>query len=187
MAVRRLLPSRCAIAVIDVQERLAAAMPAERLAGVTKKIGVLLAAAERLGAVALATEQYAKGLGPTIEPLAGQLRALRAPVFEKMTFSAMDAPEFAKRIDEIVPAAVVVVGIETHVCVYQTVRDLAGRGIEVHVPTDAVLSRHDEDRTAGLALCDRAGAVITTTETIVFDWLARAGTDTFRAISPLLR
>jgi hypothetical protein len=71
--------------------------------------------------------------------------------------------------------------------VYQTVRDLVGRGVEVHVPVDAVVSRHDSDLATGLALCELAGAVRTSTETIVFDWLGRAGTDAFRAISKLLR
>jgi len=93
----------------------------------------------------------------------------------------------AAQLDEVAPKVVIVVGMETHVCVYQTVRDLIGRGFEVHVPIDAVVSRHDDDRTVGIALCERAGAIPTTTETIVFDWLGRAGTDAFRTISKLVR
>jgi nicotinamidase-related amidase len=82
---------------------------------------------------------------------------------------------------------VIVVGMEAHVCVYQTVRDLTARGVNVLVPVDAVVSRREEDRSAGIALCERAGAVPTTVETVVFDWLERAGTDEFRALSKLLR
>jgi nicotinamidase-related amidase len=77
--------------------------------------------------------------------------------------------------------------MEAHVCVYQTVRDLVGRGVEVHVPVDAVVSRHEADFDTGVALCEKAGAIRTTTETIVFDWLGRAGTDAFRTISKLVR
>jgi nicotinamidase-related amidase len=91
------------------------------------------------------------------------------------------------RLEAARPKAVIVVGMEAHVCVYQTVRDLANRGFEVHVPIDAVISRREEDRATGIALCERSGAVPTTTETVVFDWLQRAGTETFRAISRLVR
>ena len=72
--------------------------------------------------------------------------------------------------------------METHVCVFQTARELVRRGFVAHVVADAVASRQEENRAIGLGLCERAGAVVTATETVVFDWLERAGTDTFRAI-----
>jgi nicotinamidase-related amidase len=185
--MQRLVPSKTLVAVIDIQERLAAAMPKERMADVARNVDVLLTAAQMLGAKVVATEQYPKGLGPTIEPIAGKLREVAASPIEKTAFSAAEVPEFNRRVAELAPAAVVLVGMEAHVCVYQTVRDLVGRGIEVHVPVDAIVSRHEDDRAAGVALCERAGAIPTTTETIVFDWLGRAGTDAFRAISKLVR
>ena len=95
-------------------------------------------------------------------------------------------PEFNQRLTDVAPSAVILVGMEAHVCVYQTVRDLVARGIEVHVPVDGVVSRHEDHRATGVSLCERAGAMPTTTETIVFDWLGRAGTDAFRAISKLV-
>jgi nicotinamidase-related amidase len=88
---------------------------------------------------------------------------------------------------EQAPSAVVVVGMETHVCVFQTVRDLQSAGYVVHVPLDGVCSRREDHHQAGLELCRRAGAVVTTAETIVFDWLERAGTDDFRELSKLIR
>jgi len=187
MKMHRLEPSKSLVAVIDVQERLAAAMPPDRMSEVTRKIDVMLAAAELLGVRVMATEQYPKGLGPTISPLGDKLAKMGAPRIEKTAFSAVEVPEFTARLEEIAPSAVIVVGMEAHVCVYQTVRDLVSRGLEVHVPIDAVVSRHDDDRTTGIALCERTGAVRTTTETVVFDWLGRAGTDAFRAISKLVR
>ncbi len=185
--MQRLVPSKCLVAVIDVQDRLSAAMPKERMSEVTRKINVLLEAAGLLGAAVLATEQYPKGLGPTIAPLGERLRQLGVVPIEKTAFSALEVPAVKERIDEVAPSAVIVVGMEAHVCVYQSVRDLVARGVEVHVPVDAVVSRNEDDRATGIALCERAGAVRTTTETIVFDWLGRAGTDAFRAISKIVR
>jgi nicotinamidase-related amidase len=185
--MHRLVPSKSLVAVIDIQERLAAAMPKERMSELARNVDVLLAAAELLGAPVVATEQYPKGLGPTIEPLGRRLKELGAPPIEKTAFSAADVPAFNDRLTTVAPAAVILVGMEAHVCVYQTVRDLVGRGVEVHVPVDAVVSRHEDDRATGVALCERAGAIPTTTETVVFDWLGRAGTDAFRAISKLVR
>jgi nicotinamidase-related amidase len=77
--------------------------------------------------------------------------------------------------------------METHICVFQTARELARRGIAVHVVADAVVSRREENRALGLGLCERAGALVTPTETVVFDWLGRAGSDAFKAISKLVR
>ena len=83
--------------------------------------------------------------------------------------------------------AAVVVGMESHVCVYQTVRDLVERGLDVHVPVDGVCSRRDDHRQAGIELCVRAGAVKTTTESIAFDWLRVAGSPEFKELSGLIR
>ena len=163
------------------------AMPKEWMAELARNVDVLLASAQLLGAPVVATEQYPKGLGPTIEPVGQRLQEIGARPIEKTAFSAAEVPEFNQRLTEVAPSAVILVGMEAHVCVYQTVRDLVGRGIEVHVPVDAVVSRHEDDRATGVALCERAGAIPTTTETIVFDWLGRAGTDAFRAISKLVR
>jgi nicotinamidase-related amidase len=162
-------------------------MAPARMADVTRGVPLLLAAAKILGAPVVATEQYPKGLKSTILPVRERLDELGVLRFEKTAFSAAEVPEFQQKLEQLSPTTVVVVGMETHVCVYQTVRDLRARGLQVLVPVDAVASRRDEDRTVGLALCEREGAVTTSVETIVFDWLARAGTDAFRAVSKLLR
>lgn len=185
--MKRLVPSTTLVAVIDIQEGLASAMPPERMAKLARGVDVLLSAAKLLGAPVLATEQYPKGLKPTIAAVMEKLADLGAPRFEKTVFSAAGVPDFVERLERAAPSAVVVVGMETHVCVYQTVRDLKSRGLDVYVPVDAVVSRHEDDRTIGIELCERAGAVPTTVETVVFDWLERAGSDAFRAISKLVR
>jgi nicotinamidase-related amidase len=185
--MKRLSPESTAIAVIDAQERLAAAMPPPALADLIRGASLLLEGARLLGAKAVATEQYAKGLGPTISELAGPLDVLGAPRFEKSDFSAGDVPAFVDRITAFGAEAIVVVGMEAHVCVFQTVRDLVARGFDVYVPADAVTSRRDDHKQAGLALCERAGAIVTTCETIVFDWLRRAGSAEFRALSTKIK
>lgn len=185
--MQRLVPLKSLVAVIDVQERLAAVMPEERMALLVEKTLILLGAAEVLSAPVIATQQYPKGLGSTVPKLDQMLTQVHARRLDKMAFSAGAAPELAAAIAELRPAAAIVVGMEAHICVYQTVRDLLAQGIEVHVPVDAVVSRREEDRAAGIALCERAGAIPTTVEAVVFDWLERAGTDAFRSVAKLVR
>jgi nicotinamidase-related amidase len=135
----------------------------------------------------IASEQYPKGLGPTVEPIAERLRAMGVEPIAKTTFDACAEPRLAQALSERSPRAVVVSGMETHICVFQTARELVRRGLEVHVAADAVASRREENRGLGLALCERAGAYLTPTETVIFDWLGRAGTDAFKAVSKLVR
>ena len=187
MKLHRLVPSKTLVAVIDAQEALAAAMPPERISQLVRNIGILLSGAKVLGADVVATEQYPKGLGKTLPPLAAKLTDLNVVPIEKTAFSAVDVPELLSRVEAVSPAAVVIVGMEAHVCVYQTARDLVNRGLDVYVAIDAVCSRREEDRATGIALCERAGATRTTTEAVVFDWLQRAGTDAFRTMSKLVR
>jgi nicotinamidase-related amidase len=185
--MRRLNAKECAVLVVDVQERLAAAMPPSQMEELTRAATVLLEAASLLGARVLATEQYPAGLGPTIGPIAERLDRAGVTRIEKLDFSACDEPAFERAFAEKPARAVVVVGMEAHVCVFQTVRELAARGIEVYVPIDGVASRRADHRAAGLDLCRAAGATTTTMETIVFDWLKRAGTDEFKRLSKLIR
>jgi len=185
--MQRLVPAQTALIVIDIQDRLAAAMPPEQLERVQRSVRVLAEAARLLGAPALWTEQYPKGLGPTLPEVATALRSADATCFEKVEFSACDAAGFVDRLDGTGARAAVVLGMETHVCVYQTVRDLRARGLDVLVAVDGVASRREDHREVGLALCEREGAVRTTSESVVFDWLRQASGDAFKQISKLVR
>lgn len=185
--MRRLSPKECAVVVVDVQEKLAAAMPERQMSELARSANVLLEAVELLGAHALATEQYPSGLGPTIAPVAERLERLKVPRISKLDFAACDEPAFERAWAAQSPRKAIVIGMEAHVCVFQTVRELVARGIEVHVPMDGVASRRDDHRAAGLDLCRAAGAIVTTTETVVFDWLKRAGSDEFKRLSKLIR
>jgi nicotinamidase-related amidase len=185
--MRRLVPEECAVLVIDVQEKLVAAMPPAQVAEVTRAATILVDAACRLGARVLATEQYPAGLGPTIAPIAAELERAGATPIAKMEFSACDNHDFERAFAASGARAAVVVGMEAHVCVFQTVRELSARGIPVFVPMDGVASRRDDHRAAGIDLCRASGAVLTTMESVVFDWLRRAGGETFKHLSKRIR
>ena len=185
----RLDPNASVLVVVDVQDRLAPAMPAARLDALVRASAILLESARQLGVRVVATEQYPQGLGRTIPPLADKLGANGVTPIAKTTFSAVDEPEFMRALERgpSWPRHAVVIGMETHICVYQTARDLVALGLEVHVPIDGVASRKDDHLETGLRLCERVGAVTTTAETVAFDWLRRAGTDAFKAISRVVR
>jgi nicotinamidase-related amidase len=185
--MQRLDPSQTAVIVVDVQEKLAAAMPEARMADVRRAATVLIEAARLLGATVIATEQYPAGLGPTIAPVAEALAAAGVPRLAKLAFSACGEDAFAAAWADRAPRAAVVIGMESHVCVFQTVRDLALRGVDTWVAADGVASRRDDHREVGLELCREAGAKVTTTESVVFDWLKRAGSDEFKRLSKLIR
>jgi nicotinamidase-related amidase len=185
-----LLAASTGLVVIDFQERLAAAMPKESLARIEKNVGILLAAAVELSLPVVVTEQYPKGLGPTVAAVEAKLAAVSPGKLvraEKVEFNAACAAPVAAALAEHGARSWVLCGMECHVCVYMTAREIVRRGYATHVVEDAVASRTEGNRAAGLRLIERAGAVLTTTETVVFDLLGKAGTSAFKALSPLLR
>jgi nicotinamidase-related amidase len=178
-----------ALCIVDFQERLAAVMPAAEREACERNISLLLDLAARLGWPVLVCEQYPKGLGNTVAALAKPIDAFSGNLLrlEKLHFSATAAPEFGDLFARIDRTQWIVTGMETHVCVFQTVRGLLQLGAAVQVPEDAVVSRSSSNRTRGLALMQSMGALITCTETVIFDALGVAGTDTFKAMSRQLR
>lgn len=182
----RLFPEHTLFVLVDVQERLAAAMPPELLARMQKSTVALLRGAAALKVPVLVSEQYKKGLGDTLPDLVAALPT-GTPRLEKLSFSAWADPGLARAIIGYERAQIVVFGMEAHICVYQTVRDLCHVGYRVHVPHDAVCSRDPENLRVGLVLSERAGAVVTATETVLFDLLGRAGSPEFKTVSALVK
>jgi nicotinamidase-related amidase len=164
-----------ALVVVDVQEGFRSYAS---FAGVARACGILVQGARILGVPALVSEQYPKGLGQSVPELALQ----DEPRIEKSVFSAVRAEGF--ELDGASQA--IVCGIEAHVCVSQTVHDLLASGVEVHVPADAVGSRHQLDYERGLQRMQRAGAVVSTVEAALFELLERAGTPEFKAVQKLI-
>jgi len=170
-----------ALLLIDVQERINGVMADQSH---LSRQEVLLEAFAVLELPVVTTEQYPKGLGATLPDLAERLPS---PAVEKMTFSCARQPEAMQAIEATDRKQIVVTGIETHVCVLQTALDLLDRGYEVHVPHDAVNSRRASDKEWALHRILAAGAVITATESALFELLERCGTDQFKAVSRMIR
>lgn len=181
------MPTKTALVVVDLQEKLVPAMPTNRIDGLLRSTKVLLEAAVTLGVPVIVTEQYPRGLGPTCAVIDETLQHVRHTRIAKLTFDACMEPTFADALLVADVEAVVVVGVEAHICVLQTTRSLLERGYATYVVGEAVASRREDNRAVGLDLARAAGAFVTCTETVVYDWLARAGTEDFKALAPLLR
>jgi nicotinamidase-related amidase len=164
-----------ALVVVDVQEGFRSYASFDAVAAACSK---LVRGARILDVPRIVSEQYPKGLGHT----APEVGLEEEPRIEKTVFSAARAEGF----DLAGRTQAIVCGIETHVCVSQTVHDLLDRGIEVHVPADAVGSRHRIDYERGLDRLEGAGAVVSTVESVLFELLERAGTPEFKAVQGLI-
>ncbi|MEJ2314709.1 MAG: hydrolase [Nitrospirota bacterium] len=169
--------------VVDIQERLAFVM--EHRAQVTARAALLIEAAKLMGIPVVTTEQYPRGLGPTVAEIREALPP-GAPV-EKLSFSCCGEPSFLEALEATGRRKVVLAGMETHICVFQTTLDLLSAGYGVHIPRDAVCSRRKLDWKTGLDLAREAGAVVTSAETVLFQLLGRAGTEEFKKISKMVK
>ena len=170
-----------ALLVIDVQDRINAVMADQ---GHLPRIEVLVEACRGLEVPVLASEQYPQGLGPTVESLATILGETPPG---KLTFSCARDEGLRQTIEDSKRKQIVVTGIETHVCVLQTALDLLAAGFEVHVPHDAVNSRRPADKEWALHRMAAAGAVITATESALFELLERCDTADFKTVAKLIK
>lgn len=171
--------------VVDVQERLTAAMAEDARSLVFRSIGILARTAELLEIPTFLTEQYPKGLGPTDQSALCHLGGARR--FEKTSFSCCGAPEFPDELLATGRRQVVIAGMETHVCVLQTALDLRSAGFEVFVAEDGVCSRDPRNRQNALERLRHSGVTVTNTESVVFEWMRDARHEHFKAISALVR
>lgn len=167
------------VLIIDVQEKLLNA--AFNKDSIEKKSAVVSKAANILGIPLIITEQYPKGLGETIPAIEGGKR------FEKITFSAFENSEVLEALKSLGKKQVVIFGIETHICVSQTVTALRGLGYEVHVVKDACGSRAETEHHAGLERMKDNGAHIITAEIAIFEWLKSAKHPNFKEVQSLIK
>lgn len=178
---------RSHLLVVDVQSRL---MPViHEGASTLRNIGVLLQAASRLGVPVTVTEQYPKGLGPTVGSVADNLPAATS-VLPKTSFSAAGDPATTERVTGLRGERrdqLVICGVEAHICVLQSALGFKEMGLDVFVVADAVSSRSPHSVNAACARLLHAGCHWVTTEMVAFEWMERAATDDFRALSPLFK
>jgi nicotinamidase-related amidase len=163
---------------VDVQEAFRKAIPA--FEEVARRSAILVQGAHALGVPVIVTEQYPKGLGRTVAEVAEHFDG-ETPV-EKLCFAGSRAEGFDLGDRD----QALVVGIEAHVCVNQTVHDLLAHGVEVQVAADAVASRSELDKDIGLRKMEGSGAVLTSVETALFELLGEAGTPEFKAVQKLV-
>ena len=169
--------------IVDIQERLATVMGQKDR--VVKNNQHLIELAKMIDMPVVVTEQYPKGLGRTVPELQAALPYYR-PI-EKMTFDCCGQPTFLPELKDHNRNTVVLTGMETHICVLQTCLGLLKGGMNVHVVQDAICSRTKENWKTGIEFMREAGAVITCTETVLFQLLKVAGTEEFKKISQRIK
>lgn len=175
-----------ALIIIDMQDSFIKLMKEDVFSKVINNIKLLIALAEKLNLPIILTEQYPNGLGRTVTQIQESLASYQ-PV-EKLSFSCCGDDGFNQRLKELkTTTEVILSGIETHVCMLMTALDLMASGYKVYVPADATCSQRKLDWEVGLRLMDKADAIVTTTETLIFQLLGKAGTEEFKFISKLLK
>jgi nicotinamidase-related amidase len=170
------------LVVVDVQEKFRQVIHEwdVMLSGVGKLVGGCTV----LGVPVVATEQYPKGLGQTVEEIRP---LLTEPPIEKLSFSCMGEPKFRERLESLRRRQLILCGIEAHVCVLNTALDALTEGYDVHIAADATSSRRRQDKETALANATQAWAHPTTVETILFQLLEKAGTEEFKQISKIVK
>jgi len=178
-----LTDERTCLVLIDVQEKLARVMheSEKMIANCT----ILLQIARTLNIPILWCQQSPQALGLTVEPLLTHLEGI-API-DKISFSCCGQPDFLLHLERQAITTAILCGIESHVCVFQTAMDLIQKGLDVHIIADAVTSRTPENKQIGLGRMATAGAVISSTEMLLFELLGTARHDSFRTLSKLIR
>lgn len=181
--IKRLRKEDTVLVAIDFQEKLLPAM--QGADEVEKNAGILINGVKEFGIQRIATTQYAKGLGQTVPGIAEALGECQ--VIDKSTFSCMRNEEFRAALEECGKKTVIIAGIETHICVEQTVLDLINAGYDVFLAADAVDSRNVRNRDISIGRMAAAGATVTCTESILYDLLGGAKAPEFKAVSALVK
>lgn len=172
--------------VVDIQERLFGTMDEIDRERVTRRVGQLLGSATLLGIPIIITEQYPKGLGPTITAVSERVPE-SATVLEKTRFSCCGAERFMQTLETTGRRQVVIAGIEAHVCVLQTSLELQHDGYEVFVAEDATCSRNSDNAANAAARLRQQGIIVTNAESVIFEWMGDSRHQHFKAISQLLK
>ncbi len=183
MSVSLLNKEHTGLVIVDVQSKLMAVMG--QGGAVIHNLEILIRLAELFGLPVVLTEQYRKMIGPTIPEIKNAL-TIYNPI-KKMDFNCCAVESFNETLKAKGLINIILTGVETHICVFQTCVSLLKNGYNIHVPADAVDSRTRENRQVGIKLMEKAGAVITSTETVIFQILKKAGTREFREMLKLVK
>ena len=184
-----LQPHTSFLLVIDVQERLVAAMP-EAVQEAVRRTERLIEGAAALGIPVVVTEQYPRGLGATVSTVKEKALTANATFIEKIEFDASANAGVHAHLEGLRAqgrTTALVCGLEAHICVYQSVRGLVTQGFRVHIANDAVCSRERANHELARSLYHYAGGITSSSEVILFDLVGKAGSDAFKAISKLVK
>lgn len=184
MACSKASATQSQLVLVDLQVKLATAMPMDDMQLVIKKCGILTQTATLLNVPCIVTEQYPRGLGHTVPELSALLTNVH-PV-EKTAFSCLAEAKFKRQLTSD-HSQIILAGMEAHICVLQTALDLIAAGKQVFVAEDAVISRSVANKNNAIARLREAGCIISNVESIVFEWLGAAEGDAFKIISKLIR
>jgi isochorismate hydrolase len=171
---------------IDIQERLASAMPEKHLQQVINSSKTLITAATQLNIPVVRTEQYPKGLGPTYSDLLA-VSPENTVVLEKTCFSSCGASGMEKQLSDRTRDQWIILGMEAHICVLQTCMELLEKNKSVVIVEDGVCSRSKHNFKNAIARMRSAGAIIANTESVLFEWLRDASHPDFKMLSKLIR
>lgn len=182
--MHKINPALSQLVIVDMQVKLAAAMPADAMQQVTKNCSILAQAAALLNIPAVLTEQYPQGLGATLPAIKKHCQNVK--VIEKTAFSACGEPKFNQQLQRE-NSHIILMGMESHICVLQTALDLIEAGKTVFMVEDAILSRTPANKSNAIKRLQQAGGVMTNTESVLFEWLGNANHQAFKQISTLIR
>lgn len=169
--------------VIDIQEKLVPAI--HNKDEVVQKNVQLLNGLKAVGCPVIFTQQYTKGLGMTVPELVETQDNFQ--YLEKMTYSCLDTQEIKDALEKLGKKTVIISGLETHICVMQTVRDLIAEGYQVYLIADAISSRTEFNYKIGMERMKQEGAVISSVESVLFELLVKAGTPEFKVVSKIIK
>lgn len=170
--------NQACLVLVDVQEKLTPLVLDSKT--LIARCAWMLRLAKKLNVPVIVTEQYPKGLGQTITELQTEVEVVAC---SKTSFSCLSEPSFKEKLQAIHRKQVILIGIETHVCILQTALSLKKQGYEVFVVVDAVSARKKIDHKTALKRMQQAGCLLVTTEMVLFEWLLDAKIDGFKTIS----
>ncbi|WP_018232652.1 hydrolase [Thioalkalivibrio thiocyanodenitrificans] len=178
--------ARSQLLIVDMQERLAGAMDSAERESALRAAGILAQAAGQMDVPVVVSEQYPRGLGPTVDALHRQFPDTTR-ILEKIAFSCCGDSGILDALNAARRPQVVVCGMETHVCVLQTAMDLLEAGFQPFVVEDAACSRNPANKVNALHRLRQAGAVVTNCESVLFEWLRDARHARFKALTALIK
>ena len=171
--------------IVDIQEKLSVVMPEKVINRLKSNADVLLTAADRLNVPVIVTMQYPKGLGDVENFVKDKLNE-KSKCFEKTSFSCLGAEGLPEHLEKLNKKQIIMIGLESHICVLQSAIELTEKGYDVFVVSDAIASRKLTSYETSLTRLEQANIWLLNTESVLFEWLRNASHPEFKSLSKLI-